>query len=371
MLNIRRLSFFCILAITQSTVANDLAIPGVQIVGTSPAANVTAPAERLQTFAQAPAATAAEAPTASAAQAPPAPPTQAPAPAAPPTQVGPQIPQITIDLNTQKAYIWYVGEPRPIEVRVSTGGNLKKPNGKDRLQDGNLDPMQVYCGHWESRRVRSGLVAKEFPRGSNENFRDEKWTTFERYESGAFGMGEERIPVPMRYAIRVPMAIQQPNTGIIRDYSTRPITEIDCDKSPNNRRCAPRGGIFLHEAPSKTDENDLGDNVSGGCVRLPHEHSENGKSFKVAQRLWSETNRFGGVNIEIKGEPPASSDQKCNQAKVNAARDQLNAERLERDRDFGRKFACFWSEEACRREDLNRARDQREARTARAAQGRD
>lgn len=325
--------------------AKVMASPSTDIVTTTtlvknvPGISVTAPPPVPATAAEAPAV------------APPAP----AAPAAPevrqqavqataPAQVGPRIPQIEVDLATQTAWIWYVGMARPIKVPVSTGGTLKKPDGKDRLQDGELDPMQIYCGHWESRRVNAkGLVANPYPEGSDEDPRDEKWTTFRKYYSGAFGLKGQSGGIPMPFAIRVPTHIQEANRGQIVDRSTDPISIYDCEKSPHNRRCAPRGGIFIHEAPATQEAREnMGKAVSGGCVRLPPVQTVNGEEIRVAKKLWEQTNEFKGINITIKNDPPAYADRTCNQQIVNDARAEVMETRRQRDEDFGSSIANAW-----------------------------
>lgn len=305
----------------------------------------------------------------------------------PPPQTGPQIPQITVDLTTQTAKIWYVGQPAPIEVKISTGGTLKKPDGNDRLQDGNLDPYQIYCGHWETRRARGGVVATPFEgRMDQDGSRDEKYTTYRNYVSGAFDNGDGTGGINMPYAIRVPREIQEQITGTIVDNSTRRVcrqqecvdksgrtvrrgeeleaaTTIDCDKSPNNRRCAPRAGIFIHERPNTNSAREnLGHAVSGGCIRLPKK-GDDGLTFAPAQLLHEQTNKYGGINIEIVNTPPAEVERSCNQKIVNHTRDQVVATRLKRDRDFGRRIYCSFAD--CDAEDLAKAQAERQARTAR------
>lgn len=297
---------------------------------------------------------------------------------------GGEIPQITVDLAKQTAHIWYVGQPTPIEVPISSGGNLKEPDGKDRLQDGTLDPMQIYCGHWENRRAKGGVVANPFKGNmEDEGSRSEEYTTYPRYVSSAFDNGDGTGGVPMPWAIRVPRDIQISETRVIEDNSTRPKTTIDCGKllkeGKENRRCSPRAGIFIHERPGTEFARDnIGKNpVSGGCIRLPRKEDLArlnipwSEKIGPAQKLHDETNKCGGINIEIMNNPPESAEDTkrnplaCNQAKVNVARDKVVATRIARDRSFGDSIACLWSD--CSREaDIARAREKREA--ARAAQ---
>lgn len=136
--------------------------------------------------------------------------------------------------------------------RVSTGGTLKIPNNADQKKE-------PYCG------ATPDFIERYIPFKPFENGRDKfDATTFEEYFSSTF-LDDKEQPVAMPHAIRI------------------------------------KGGIFFHAAAAAKVPN-LGQNVSGDCVRL---HPQ------TAELLYNLIKKHGGLTATIEGEDPTPLGRTC------------------------------------------------------------
>lgn len=191
------------------------------------------------------------------------PPAAAPAPAFEPKVV------VTVDKTSQQIFITTPDLEKPLVDKVSTGGGLKTPNGKERSD------AQPYCG---TTPTIQNLVVPAIEKGKGQTM--EKVHYSKLFEDG----NGEQIPMPN--AINL------------------------FNGTPQRREFA---GIFFHTVPPSYTKL-LGQNVSGGCIRL---------SKPTSSFLYSQMKKHGGIIVHIIGEdPPASKNGRnyCTPKMVAAAK---------------------------------------------------
>jgi len=100
-----------------------------------------------------------------------------------------------------------------------------------------------------------------------------------------------------------------------RDYKSRTFQTEEGDGVAMPWAIHVTGGIFLHEVPGGAVDK-LGENVSGGCVRLPK---------KTAEILFELMRKHGGIQLEIMGDNPRTENTCTIPPELVAERNRLRA----------------------------------------------